>query len=35
LTLGRSTLRFYLGDCLHVLPRLDAASVGAVVTSPP
>jgi len=34
-TVGRSTLRFYLGDCLTVLPRLDAGSVGAVVTSPP
>lgn len=34
-TLGRSTLRFYHGDCLTVLPGLDAASVGTVVTSPP
>jgi site-specific DNA-methyltransferase (adenine-specific) len=34
-TVGRSTLRFYLGDCLTVLPGLEAQSVGAVVTSPP
>lgn len=34
-TAGRSTLRFYLGDCLSVLPALEPASVGAVVTSPP
>lgn len=34
-TVGRSTLRFYQGDCLAVLPGLDPASVGAVVTSPP
>jgi site-specific DNA-methyltransferase (adenine-specific) len=34
-TVGRSTVRFYLGDCLSVLPGLDPASVGAVVTSPP
>lgn len=34
-TAGRSTLRFYLGDCLSVLPGLAPASVGAVVTSPP
>jgi site-specific DNA-methyltransferase (adenine-specific) len=34
-TIGRSTLRFYLGDCLTVLPRLERASIGAVVTSPP
>lgn len=34
-TVGRSTLRFYLGDCLSVLPGLEALSVGAVVTSPP
>jgi site-specific DNA-methyltransferase (adenine-specific) len=29
------TLRFYLGDCLDVLARIPAASVSAVVTSPP
>jgi site-specific DNA-methyltransferase (adenine-specific) len=34
-TLGRSRLRFYLGDCLAVLPALGPASIGAVVTSPP
>ncbi len=32
---GRSTIRFYLGDCLTVLPTLDAESIGSVVTSPP
>jgi site-specific DNA-methyltransferase (adenine-specific) len=31
----RGTLRFYLGDCLDILPRLQAGSVSAVVTSPP
>lgn len=35
LTLGRSRLRFYLGDCLTILPALEPASVGVVVTSPP
>ena len=35
LAIGRSTLRFYLGDCLTVLPSLEPASVGVVVTSPP
>ncbi len=35
LTVGRATLRFYLGDCLTVLPRLEPASIGTVVTSPP
>ena len=35
LTVGRSTLRFYQGDCLTILPGLEAESVGAVVTSPP
>ena len=35
LTIGRSTLRFYLGDCLSVLPELDAGSIGVIVTSPP
>lgn len=35
LTLGRSTLTFYLGDCLKVLPNLPAASIGVIVTSPP
>jgi site-specific DNA-methyltransferase (adenine-specific) len=32
---GRATLRFYLGDCLDVLPQLPDHSVDAVVTSPP
>ncbi|ODS53294.1 MAG: modification methylase [Acidobacteria bacterium SCN 69-37] len=35
MTVGRATLRFYLGDCLTVLPRLEPASIGTVVTSPP
>ena len=29
------TLRFFLGDCLHWLPRLPAAGTDVVVTSPP
>jgi site-specific DNA-methyltransferase (adenine-specific) len=32
---GRTTFRFYLGDCLDVLGRLPAASLDAIVTSPP
>jgi site-specific DNA-methyltransferase (adenine-specific) len=32
---GRSTLRFYHGDCLDVLGRFAPGSVSAVVTSPP
>ena len=32
---GRATFRFYLGDCLDVLTRLDEHSVDAIVTSPP
>ena len=35
LTIGRARLRFYLGDCLSVLPELDAGSIGVIVTSPP
>ena len=35
LTIGTSRLRFYLGDCLEVLPSLEPASIGVVVTSPP
>ena len=35
LTLGKSQLTFYLGDCLKVLPNLPAASIGVIVTSPP
>lgn len=30
-----SRLRFYRGDCLDLLPRLEPRSVSAVVTSPP
>ena len=30
-----STFRFFLGDCLDVLPTLPAASIDVVVTSPP
>ena len=32
---GRSTFRFYLGDCLDLLERLPPGSVDAIVTSPP
>ena len=32
---GPGTLRFFLGDCLDVLPRLAPGSVDVVVTSPP
>jgi len=35
LTSGQATLRFYLGDCLDILERLDAGTVDAIVTSPP
>ena len=35
LKIGRSTFRFYLGDCLSVLPELDPGSIGVIVTSPP
>jgi site-specific DNA-methyltransferase (adenine-specific) len=31
----RGTLRFYLGDCLDLLPQLPERSVSVVVTSPP
>jgi site-specific DNA-methyltransferase (adenine-specific) len=31
----RATFRFYLGDCVDVLSRLQSASVDAIVTSPP
>ena len=34
-TVGRSRVRLYLGDCLHVLPALEARSIGVIVTSPP
>jgi site-specific DNA-methyltransferase (adenine-specific) len=32
---GRSTLRFYLGDCVELMQALAPASVSIVVTSPP
>src|SRR5262245_10581367 len=32
---SRGTLRFYLGDCLDILPSLPPASISVVVTSPP
>lgn len=35
LTIGKSRVRLYLGDCLDVLPALDPGSMGVVVTSPP
>jgi site-specific DNA-methyltransferase (adenine-specific) len=35
LAVGRATLRFYLGDCLTVIPALEPASIGVIVTSPP
>ena len=35
LTSGRSTYRFYLGDCLPVFDSLPTASLDAIVTSPP
>jgi site-specific DNA-methyltransferase (adenine-specific) len=35
LTAGTARLRFYLGDSIDVLPGLEAASAGSVVTSPP
>jgi site-specific DNA-methyltransferase (adenine-specific) len=35
LKLGRSTVQFFLGDCLTVLPTLEPQSIGCVVTSPP
>jgi site-specific DNA-methyltransferase (adenine-specific) len=35
LTAGSATLRFFLGDCLELLPTLAAGSIAAVVTSPP
>jgi site-specific DNA-methyltransferase (adenine-specific) len=35
LAAGRANLRFFHGDCLTILPELPAASVAAIVTSPP
>jgi site-specific DNA-methyltransferase (adenine-specific) len=32
---GRSTLRFYLGDCLDVLRSLAPGAISVIVTSPP
>ncbi|HEY0874815.1 MAG TPA: site-specific DNA-methyltransferase [Vicinamibacterales bacterium] len=32
---GRSTLRFYRGDCLDVMAALPEGAVSAIVTSPP
>jgi site-specific DNA-methyltransferase (adenine-specific) len=32
---GNATFRFYLGDCLEILPALAPESVDVVVTSPP
>jgi site-specific DNA-methyltransferase (adenine-specific) len=32
---GRSTLRFYLGDCLDLLQQLPNGSIDSIVTSPP
>ena len=32
---GRSTLRFYLADCLEVMAALPEGSVSSIVTSPP
>ena len=34
-TVGSSRVRLFHGDCLDVLPVLEPASVGVVVTSPP
>src|SRR5688572_5689791 len=35
LTVGKSRIRLFHGDCLDVLAELEPASVGVVVTSPP
>jgi site-specific DNA-methyltransferase (adenine-specific) len=35
LSAGSATLQFFLGDCTELLPQLSAASVDAIVTSPP
>jgi site-specific DNA-methyltransferase (adenine-specific) len=34
-TVGRSTLDFYLGDCVDLLTRLPVGKADAIVTSPP
>ena len=35
LTSPRATLRFFLGDCLELMPAFPAASLDVAVTSPP
>jgi site-specific DNA-methyltransferase (adenine-specific) len=35
LAIGRSTLRFYLGDCVELMDALSPGVVSAIVTSPP
>ena len=35
LSAGSATLQFFLGDCTELLPQLPAASIDAIVTSPP
>jgi site-specific DNA-methyltransferase (adenine-specific) len=35
LTVGQSRIRLFHGDCLSLLPALEASSIGVVVTSPP
>ena len=35
LSIGRSKLSFYQGDCVSVLEELTPASIGVIVTSPP
>ena len=35
LKLGKARLRFFLGDCVSVIPALEPQSIGVVVTSPP
>ena len=32
---GDATYRFFLGDCVQILPHLTSASVQTIVTSPP
>ena len=32
---GRSSLKFYLGDCVEILATLETGSVSAIMTSPP
>jgi site-specific DNA-methyltransferase (adenine-specific) len=35
LKVGNTRLRFFLGDCVSVIPALEPQSVGVLVTSPP